>query len=78
MHKKKESTPGSESRYYRAKYITFTPEESGGYRHGVTHMVFTARDMDDARQYAQSKQVFKRRYLEDIQEFDNETDAMTY
>lgn len=78
MTKTKGHVTGTVDKYYRARYITFTPLDSGGYKQSLTHMIFTARDMDDARQYAQSQQVVNRCYLEDIQEFTNETDAMTY
>ena len=78
MKKTKKQTTGTVDKYYRATYITLTPQGSGGYKREVTHMVFTARDMDDAKGYALSQQVKNRTYLDDIQEFTNETDAMTY
>lgn len=76
--KKTESGTGTVDKYYRATYITLTPQGSGGYKRTLTRMVFTARDMDDAKGYALSQQVKNRSYLDDIQEFDNETNAMTY
>ena len=77
MKKTKGQVTGNVDRYYRATYITFTPLDSGGYKQEFTHVPFAARDLDDAREYALSLET-NRCYLDDIQEFTNETDAMTY